>query len=93
MKKGDYVAVARELQTLLDEAGRPGADFADIGRRVRYVDYDTQFPNRIPVSDAKDAVLRCLTPRVRSNVHADAVHKISSCEIAANQYSDWQPDS
>lgn len=86
MKKGYYTKVSRELQELLDEAGKPGADYHDIGRRVRNVDYGMTFPDFLPVSYAKDAVLRCLGPRVYSKYHADAVHKIASCEIADDQY-------
>jgi hypothetical protein len=88
MKKGCYTAVADKLQRLLDVAREPGADYPDIALQVRHVDYGMTFPDRSPVIKAKDAVLRCLGPKLYARNSADAIHQISSCQIADNQFFD-----
>lgn len=86
MKKGVYTEVARKLQALLDDAGKPGADFDDLRRQINTVDYGMQFPFFGPVSEAKDAVISCLGPIKYKKNWGNAAGKISSCEISDNIY-------
>lgn len=86
MKKGDYTVVADRLQKLLDNAGKPGADYDDLRRQVNIVDYGMKFPMYSPVSDAKDAVISCLGPMKYKKNWGHAASKISSCSISDNIY-------
>ena len=88
MKKGCYTAVANELQSLLDAARKPGADYQEIARKVHHADFGMTFPDSLPVIKAREAVLRCLGPKLYERHSADAIHQISSCQIADNQYFD-----
>ncbi len=88
MADNPYKIIGAAFMTLLQEAKRPGADFASINRKVDNVDYGLLFPDFLPVSNAKFAVKQCLGPR---KIHdgqyiGNALSAISSCEIAGSQY-------
>lgn len=86
MKKGCYSEVHDRLEAILQRAGLPGADFPQLKREVENCDYGIKFPSYVPVSKAKFAVERCLSPSGYRKHSADAHHQLSSCRIADSEY-------